>query len=174
MEQKEKVNRQVPRKRIPVIRTVAVREKSIFYEHRQLNNSQQAAELGQLLVKGADRENLIVCCLDGKNTPISIERAGIGTVNSCPVGMREIFKNAILCNAVKIIVFHNHPSGSAEPSKVDIEITKKMRRAGEFLDIEVIDHIILGDNSFTSLAGTLAWTDEKQESGEAAEERWVS
>lgn len=174
MEQKEKTSKQTPRKRISVIRTVAVREKSIFYEYRQICNSQQAAELGRLLVKDADKENLIVCCLDGKNTPVSIERVAIGIVNNCLVGMREIFKNAILSNTVGIIVFHNHPSGSVKPSQADIEITKKMKKAGGFLDIEVLDHIILGDDDFTSLADTLNWTGGNQKLTEVAEGRWVS
>ena len=71
--------------------------------------------------------------------------------------MREVFKNAILSNAVSIIVFHNHPSGDSRPSSSDFGISKKLREAGKLLDIEVLDHIVLGDEEFHSIADTLEW-----------------
>ena len=98
-----------------------------------------------------------MCCLDGKAQPISMEVAAIGIVNQCLVGVREVFKNAILSNAVSIIVFHNHPSGDSRPSSSDFDISKKLREAGKLLDIEVLDHIVLGDEEFHSIANILEW-----------------
>jgi DNA repair protein RadC len=64
---------------------------------------------------------------------------------------REIFKFAIENSSASIILIHNHPSGNLEPSNEDILITKKLVEAGKILNIEVLDHIIVGGNSFTSL-----------------------
>ena len=69
-----------------------------------------------------------------------------GSVNYCQVSIIEIFKMAVISNAVKIIMFHNHPSGNPVPSREDKEITKKVREVGELLEIELLDHIIIGRN----------------------------
>ncbi len=95
--------------------------------------------------------------MDGKLRPVSMEVVAIGMVNQCLVEMREVFKNAILSNVVSIIVFHNHPSGDSQPSRSDLDISKKLRQAGEILDIEVLDYIVLGDEEFHSIANTLEW-----------------
>lgn len=143
--------------RVSVIRTIAVREKSYWTKGKCFCCPEDAAEFAKPLFKNADKEYLVVCCLDGKSQPISMEVVAIGMVNQCLVGMREVFKNAILSNAVSIIVFHNHPSGNSHPSGSDFDISKKLRKAGKLLDIEVLDHIVLGDEEFHSIADTLEW-----------------
>lgn len=156
---KSKNEKQCPRKRVSIIHTIAVREKSIFYANRIIDSPDKAAELGQLLVKNADREHLLICCLDTKNQPVSMEVAAIGTATQCVVGMKEVFKNAILSNTQAIIIYHNHPSGHTEPSKEDILITKKIRESGQILGIDVLDHIILsGDDEYTSMAELHKWS----------------
>lgn len=73
-------------------------------------------------------------------------------MNSSIVHPREVFKLAILGNSASIILFHNHPSGDTTPSKEDINITERIKEAGKIIGIELIDHIILGDeNKYTSL-----------------------
>ena len=143
--------------RISVIRTIAVREKSYWNKGKCFCCAGDAAEFAKPLFENADKEYLVVCCLDGKLQPISMEVVAVGMVNQCLVGMREVFKNAILSNAVSIIAFHNHPSGNSRPSSSDFDISKKLRKAGELLDIEVLDHIVLGDEVFHSIADTLEW-----------------
>lgn len=143
--------------RVSVIRTIAVREKLYWNEGICFHCAWDAAEFVKPLFENADKEYLVVCCLDGKLQPISMEVVAIGMVNQCLVGMREVFKNAILSNAVSITVFHNHPSGNCRPSSSDFDISKKLRKAGELLDIEVLDHIVLGDEEFHSIADTLEW-----------------
>lgn len=143
--------------RVSVIRTIAVREKSYWNNSRCFCCPEDAAAFAKPLFENADKEYLVVCCLDGKSQPVSMEVAAIGMVNQCLVGMREVFKNAILSNAVFIIVFHNHPSGDSRPSSSDLDISKKLRKAGELLDIEVLDHIVLGDEEFHSIANILEW-----------------
>ena len=65
---------------------------------------------------------------------------------------REVFKTAILSNAASIMAFHNHPSGDSRPSDEDIRLTKLFVSAGQFMGIPVLDHIVIGDNEFTSLS----------------------
>lgn len=156
MEQK-KPKKSLSGKRVSIIRTMAVREGSVLYGSKMIQNPREAAEWMMPLVKNADKEYVIVCCLDGKSQPISIEKVAVGTVNHCLMGMREVFKNAILCSAVSILVFHNHPSGDVTPSVSDIQASKKLREAGMLLDIEVLDHIILSDGKYCSLAEELNW-----------------
>lgn len=143
--------------RVSIIRTIAVREKSYWNTGKCFCCPEDAAAFAKPLFENADKEYLVVCCLDGKSQPVSLEVVAVGMVNQCLVGMREVFKNAILSNAVSIIVFHNHPSGDSRPSSSDFDISKKLREAGKLLDIEVLDHIVLGDEEFHSIADTLEW-----------------
>ncbi len=70
----------------------------------------------------------------------------MGTLNSVLVHPREVFKSAILSNASSIILAHNHPSGDPEPSRHDIEVTKRLAEAGNLMGIEVLDHIVVAEN----------------------------
>jgi len=81
---------------------------------------------------------------------VAANTVSIGTVNASLVHPREIFKVALLCNASAVILAHNHPSGNPTPSHEDIDITNRLKKAGEILGIEVLDHIIIGDNTWTS------------------------
>ena len=93
---------------------------------------------------------MIVCCVDTKCNPTIIEHVSVGTANSALVDVKSIFMSAILSNSDGIFVFHNHPSGSAEPSIQDNLITNKIREAGNLLDIKLLDHIIVGDSEYYS------------------------
>jgi len=148
----EMIKNPVPRKRVGIIKTQIVREGSIFYGTRRINNPQDAADLVRGIFQYADREMMVVLSLDSKNTPLAIEIVSVGTVNSCLVQMRELFKHSILSNATSIMCFHNHPSGLAEPSKEDIEVTRRMDEAGKLLGIWLLDHIVIGEGkTFVSL-----------------------
>ena len=72
-------------------------------------------------------------------------------MNASFASPREIFLEALRHQAVSLILVHNHPSGDPEPSLEDIRLTKRIREAGELLDIRLLDHIIIGDNSYVSL-----------------------
>ena len=95
----------------------------------------------------------MVLCLDSKNQPTTLHSVSLGNLNSAPVHPREVFKTAILGNANAIILSHNHPSGDPTPSQEDLDITRRLREAGNILGIEVLDHIILGGGteSYVSL-----------------------
>ena len=138
-------------KRINVVSIKMVKESSILYDIRRIQAPKDAVELGKRFLEESDREQLLVCCLDAKNQPTAINVVSVGNLNSSIVHPREVFKPAILSNSASIILFHNHPSGDATPSKEDTNITERLKESGKILGIELIDHIIIGDNSYCSL-----------------------
>ena len=102
-------------------------------------------------LEGLDREQFIIACLNTKNEPTNITVVSVGTLNKAIVHPREVFKTAILSNASSIMAFHNHPSGDTTPSQHDIELTQRLYEAGNMLGIKLVDHLIIGDGTFTSL-----------------------
>ena len=146
-----KRNKSLNRKRVDIVSIKMIRESSILYENRKISSPKDAVELLKKFLDGADREQFITCCMDIKNQPTSINVVSVGTVNSSLVHPREVFKTAILGNSSSIIVAHNHPSGDPSPSKEDIDITERLREVGKIIGINVIDHIIIGDNRYVSL-----------------------
>jgi DNA repair protein RadC len=97
-----------------------------------------------------DREHFCALLLNTKNQVLAKETISIGTLNSSVVHPRELYKAAIKKSAAAIILVHNHPSGDPTPSKEDREITRRLQDAGAIIGIEVLDHIIIGDNKFIS------------------------
>lgn len=89
--------------------------------------------------------------LDTKNRVIEKKCIFIGSLNSSVVHPREIFREAIRCSAAGVICAHNHPSGDPTPSQEDFEITKRLFNAGETIGIELIDHLIIGDQLYYSM-----------------------
>lgn len=99
----------------------------------------------------AKKEHFVVLYLNARNQLIHKETISIGTLNANLVHPREVFKPAIDHLAVGIIVAHNHPSGNANSSEDDIDITKRLTKAGKTLGIELMDHLIVTKNSFLSI-----------------------
>lgn len=120
---------------------------------RKMNSPENAARLGRyfLHMHEETEEYLYMICLNVKLNMTSVFELSHGNVNSSVVGIREMFQKALLANAVNIIVMHNHPSGDPTPSREDIAVTKRMKEAGQLLGVDVLDHIIIGDNRYTSL-----------------------
>lgn len=98
-----------------------------------------------------DREHFKAVYLNTKHHVITVETISIGSLNSSLVHPRELFKNSIKRSASALILAHNHPSGDPTPSPEDIEITRRLVEAGNIIGIQVLDHIIVGDDSFISL-----------------------
>ena len=98
-----------------------------------------------------EQEKVILVMLDMKNRLIADTVLSVGTISSAPVSSREIMKMAIKYNAVGIVLLHNHPSGDCTPSANDILTTKRLKDAGDLMNIPLIDHIIIGDKEYTSL-----------------------
>ncbi len=92
-----------------------------------------------------------ILILSTRNKIVAVHEVSRGMLNSSLVHPREVFKPAVLHNAAAIVCFHNHPSGDPEPSKEDIKITKQLVEAGKIMGIEILDHIIVGDDGYVSL-----------------------
>lgn len=103
-------------------------------------------------LKEADREMMLVIGLDTKNKPTVISIVAMGTLNRSTVSTREVFKPLLLSNSIRFIVVHNHPSGNTNPSKNDLKITQKLKKAGEMMEIVLLDSIIYGDDIRSLLA----------------------
>lgn len=136
--------------KVQVVHLQMVRDSSVPYGGERLSCAYDAAELARQLIPQADREYVIVCCVNSAMKPTSIEIAGAGGVNSCPIYCANLFKSAILSNATGILMFHNHPSGDAIPSRDDYECTERVQKAGAILGIPLMDHIILGEGNYYS------------------------
>ncbi len=102
-------------------------------------------------LKDEPQELIKTLILNTQNEIMRIVTIVKGSGNASYVEIKDIFKDAIKSNASKIILVHNHPSGQVTPSKADIDLTTKVKRAGELLSIELLDHIIIGDGIYTSL-----------------------
>ena len=145
-------------RKIARVRTQLIKESSVYCQSDELSCAERAAEFARSLyyefaeneVRCMPKECMIVCCVDTKCKPTIIEHVSVGTANSALVDVKSIFMSAILSNSDGIFIFHNHPSGSAEPSIQDNLITNKIREAGNLLDIKLLDHIIVGDSEYYS------------------------
>lgn len=98
-----------------------------------------------------EQEVFMVITLNSKNNILSKKEIFKGSLNSSLVHPREVFKEALKSSAASIIVCHNHPSGDPTPSKEDINVTKRIKECGNIMGIELLDHIIIGDNNYISL-----------------------
>ena len=105
-----------------------------------------------LQMRGLQQEVFMVLYLDSQNRLVKDEILFYGTINSASVYPREVLKAALKNNAAAIILAHNHPSGIAEPSQADKLITNKLQQALQLVDINVLDHIIVGGETCVSFA----------------------
>ena len=102
-------------------------------------------------LKNKKKEHFLALLLDTRNRLIKVSEISIGSLDTSIVHPREVFKEAIAASAAAIIFVHNHPSGDPEASEEDIKLTKRLAEAGEIMGIDVLDHVIIGDNKFLSL-----------------------
>ena len=96
-------------------------------------------------------EHLYMVCLNTKLHMTSVFEISHGNVNSSIFSVREILQKALLANAVNIVIMHNHPSGVPTPSRQDVEVTKKLKEAGQIVGIGVLDHLVIGHGRYVSL-----------------------
>lgn len=118
-------------------------DKEGVFSMESIDTPAKAVSIMAPILAELDREEVCVVNLDGKNHPINFNIVSIGSINASLVTGREVYKSAVLSNAARVILLHNHPSSSLAPSREDREVTGKMMYAGIFLDIELQDHIIV-------------------------------
>jgi DNA repair protein RadC len=115
-----------------------------------IKSPDDAANLVMEEMRHFDREHFRAILLNTKNQVIGTDKVSVGTLNSSAVHPRELFRNAIKRGAASVILVHNHPSGDPAPSREDMDITRRVKEVGSIIGIEILDHIIIGDNKFTS------------------------
>jgi DNA repair protein RadC len=106
-------------------------------------------------MRNLPREQLRGLYLNGHNRIIRDEVISVGTVNANIVHAREVFRTAIECNAVAVVLAHNHPSGEVTPSAEDVAVTRKLIEAGELIGIHLLDHVIITKDAFASVSAEL-------------------
>ncbi len=116
-----------------------------------VNSPADAAALLMESMRHLDREHFNTLILNTKNQVLAIEPVSVGSLNSSLVHPREIFKAPLRRSAAAVVLTHNHPSGDPTPSPEDVEVTRRLVEAGRILGIEVLDHVIIGDNRYCSL-----------------------
>jgi len=109
-----------------------------------INSPEVAAEVFQPFLQGLEREEMWVAVLNTRYRVIAVERLYVGTLYAANIRVAEVFKPAILKNAACIVMAHNHPSGDPTPSPEDVALTRTLVQAGKLLEIDVLDHIIIG------------------------------
>lgn len=131
-----------------------VREKTeTYFDGRCLTNPELVSEVLKSYYEenfDLDKEHFSVVMVDSKNKILGVNLISMGTLNQSLVHPREVFRPAVMASANAIFLCHNHPSGDTTPSPEDTSITKRLAEAGDLLGIKVLDHIILGDNTYLS------------------------
>ncbi len=120
-------------------------------EHPTINGAADAAALVQYEMSALEQEHLRILLLDTRNHVLDIVEAYKGSVNSSQVRVGEVFKAAVRRNATAIIIAHNHPSGDPTPSPEDVAVTRALVQAGKLMDVDVLDHLIIGKGQYVSL-----------------------
>jgi DNA repair protein RadC len=117
----------------------------------QFRSPQDSANFLMAHYGAVQQEIFVVLCLDAKNRIQNVHELYRGTAQSAVIRVGEVFKEAIRLNSTAIICSHNHPSGDPSPSGDDIHTTKDIAQAGKLLDIDVLDHIVIGSGSWVSM-----------------------
>jgi DNA repair protein RadC len=120
-------------------------------ERPAINSPADAAALVQYEMSALEQEHLRVILLDRRNRVMETVEVYKGSVSSSQIRVGEVFKEAIRKNASALIVIHNHPSGDPTPSPDDVAVTRAIVQAGKLLDVEVLDHLVIGQGRWVSL-----------------------
>lgn len=134
-----------------------VREATVTYRmtrrtdcDRSIRSSRDVARLATPWVEGEGRERFYVLLVDSQHRYLGHEMVSLGSLSSSIVHPREVFRLAVREQAAGVVLVHNHPSGDPEPSSEDRAVTKRLVAAGEVLDVEVLDHIIIAGDRWWS------------------------
>ena len=121
-------------------------------EKPSIKNSQVAYECFYAHLSDLNHEQFWIMLLNNANKVIKLEKIGVGGMTGTTADPKKIFKCALENNAASIMLCHNHPSGNVVPSNADKQITNNLVKAGQFLEIKILDHIIIGNDNYFSFA----------------------
>jgi DNA repair protein RadC len=116
-----------------------------------IEGPESAARLLRTVLGGLKQEGVAVLHLGARHQVLRVQLVALGTLNAASVEAREIFRGAIAVAAAAIVLGHNHPSGSPEPSQDDLRLTRRIAGCGETLGVTLLDHLVLGEGSYVSL-----------------------
>ena len=136
------------------VRLTVVRERCAepYTTPAQIREGRHVADLARAVVGGDPREHMLAIYLDGRHRVMAVHVVSVGTAETATLHPREFFLPAVHMAASAVIAAHNHPSGDATPSAEDREVTDRLRKAGELLGIECLDHVIVGATRFYTFA----------------------
>jgi DNA repair protein RadC len=135
------------------MREAVVRYKKVNGVIEKVTSSEDVWKFFSKRVKGETREVFYCLYLSQRNGVLCFEQVSVGMSTGTIIDVKGIVRTALLVGAEMLIFIHNHPSGDPEPSQGDKDITKKLVEACQIFDLEVLDHIIVGDEGFSSLKG---------------------
>jgi DNA repair protein RadC len=138
------------------VREPVVRYRTLTKVKEKIKAADGIAKLFRKLVPNNVQEHFCLFCLDGSYAVVNCSRLFTGTANTTMVHPREVFQVAVLTGACAIIVAHNHPSENLTPSQQDLDLTKRLKSAGELMGIPLLDHVIVTNKSYRS-AATDGW-----------------
>jgi len=118
----------------------------------QVTSPEDAAALVMPLLAARDREHCLLVNLDVKHRLLGIATVSVGTADHTFMAPREVYRDALLAGASAIFLAHNHPSGDATPSADDRQLTRRLAQAGSTLGVDLLDHLVIGDPEWVSLA----------------------
>ena len=121
-------------------------------EKPSIKNSQVAYECFYAHLSDLNHEQFWIMLLNNANKVIKLEKIGVGGMTGTTADPKKIFKSALENNAASVMLCHNHPSGNIFPSNADKQITNNLVKAGQFLEIKILDHIIIGNDNYFSFA----------------------
>jgi len=121
------------------------------HERPVVKSPADAANLLMMEMAPLEQEHLRTLIMDSKNHVLKIHTVYIGSVNTAVVRVGELFREAIRLNAAALIVAHNHPSGDPTPSPEDVHVTRQIVEAGKLLNVDVLDHLVIGQQRWVSL-----------------------
>ena len=141
-------------KAVQLLAAIELGKRITLKEHDSRYTIRSPEDAAKLLIpemSSLQQEHFVTLFLNTKNQVIHKQTIFIGSLNASIVHPREIFREAVKRSAACILCAHNHPSGSTAPSSEDIDVTNRLLEAGEIIGIELVDHIIIGEDSFLSL-----------------------
>lgn len=142
---------------INVYTLLQVAERDVPYDMDTcvINSSQAAVDMINQAFQLNQRpsEHFGIISLNAQMKPVGLHLAAIGAANRCYINPAPLLQAALMNNAIGMIAFHNHPGGKSEPSQEDIELTRRLRDACAIVGIELKDHLVIAEQSFTSMKG---------------------
>ena len=121
-------------------------------ERAYVTSPEAAADVLMPLLAGRDRERCVALLLDTRHRLLEAVTVSVGSIDHTFMSPREVYRDALRGNAAAVVLGHNHPSGDATPSRDDEAVTRRLAAAGDMIGIELLDHLVVGDGRWTSLA----------------------